>query len=76
MPDGSDSAQAHTAGEPSSSARAAPPAFEQLYQLYCGFTWRVLGHLGVTGHGIDDAVQEVWLTVHRRLPTFEGRSAI
>jgi RNA polymerase sigma-70 factor (ECF subfamily) len=53
-----------------------PPAFEQLYQLYFGFTWRVLGHLGVSAHGIDDAVQEVWLTVHRRLPSFEGRSAL
>jgi RNA polymerase sigma-70 factor, ECF subfamily len=76
MPDGSDSAQAHAGGEPAPAARVAPPAFEQLYQLYFGFTWRVLGHLGVTGHGIDDAVQEVWLTVHRRLPTFEGRSAL
>jgi RNA polymerase sigma-70 factor (ECF subfamily) len=53
-----------------------PPPFEQLYQLYFGFTWRVLGHLGVAAHGIDDAVQEVWLTVHRRLPSFEGRSAL
>jgi RNA polymerase sigma-70 factor (ECF subfamily) len=78
MPDGSDSVQAHTAGEPvpSTAPRVAPPAFEQLYQLYFGFTWRVLGHMGVTGQGIDDAVQEVWLTVHRRLPTFEGRSAL
>jgi RNA polymerase sigma-70 factor (ECF subfamily) len=78
MPDGSDSAQAHTASEqaPASTRHVEPPAFEQLYQLYFGFTWRVLGHLGVTSHGIDDAVQEVWLTVHRRLPTFEGRSAL
>lgn len=53
-----------------------PPAFEQLYQLYFGFTWRVLGHLGVKSAGLDDAVQEVWLVVHRRLPSFEARSAL
>jgi len=50
--------------------------FEQLYQLYFGFTWRVLGHLGVKPHAIDDAVQEVWIVVHRRLPSFAGRSAL
>jgi RNA polymerase sigma-70 factor, ECF subfamily len=52
------------------------PDFEQLYQLYFGFTWRVLGHLGVKSHALDDAVQEVWIVVHRRLPTFAGRSAL
>jgi RNA polymerase sigma-70 factor, ECF subfamily len=51
-------------------------AFEQLYLLYFGFTWRVLGHLGVPQHAIDDAVQELWLVVHRRLPAFEARSSL
>jgi RNA polymerase sigma-70 factor (ECF subfamily) len=54
----------------------AAPDFRQLYQLYFGFTWRVLGHLGVPSHALDDAVQEVWLTVHRRLASFQGRSAL
>src|SRR4029450_4584828 len=84
MPDGSDSAREHTSSDREAAGECAaasvrcgePPGFEQLYQLYFGFTWRVLGHLGVTAHGIDDAVQEVWLTVHRRLPSFEGRSAL
>jgi hypothetical protein len=51
-------------------------AFERLYLLYFGFTWRVLGHLGVPQHAIDDAVQELWLVVHRRLPAFEARSSL
>jgi RNA polymerase sigma-70 factor, ECF subfamily len=78
MPDGADSARTHMESERvgASPPCVEPPGFEQLYQLYFGFTWRVLGHLGVTAHGIDDAVQEVWLTVHRRLPSFEGRSAL
>jgi RNA polymerase sigma-70 factor (ECF subfamily) len=52
------------------------PDFDRLYQLYFGFTWRVLGHLGVKSHAIDDAVQELWIVVHRRLPSFAGRSAL
>ncbi|HWO10802.1 MAG TPA: sigma-70 family RNA polymerase sigma factor [Polyangiaceae bacterium] len=50
--------------------------FETLYALYFGFTWRVLGHLGVPTRSMDDAVQEVWVVVHRRLVEFEGRSAL
>ncbi|HTV20765.1 MAG TPA: RNA polymerase sigma factor [Polyangiaceae bacterium] len=50
--------------------------FERIYQQYFSFTWRVLGHLGVKPHALDDAVQEVWIVVHRRLPSFAGRSAL
>lgn len=55
-----------------------PPAlpFETLYSTYFGFTWRVLGHLGVPARSMDDAVQEVWVVVHQRLSGFEGRSAL
>ena len=53
-----------------------PRAFARLYQRYVGFTWRVVGQLGVPSHAIDDVVQEVWLVVHRRLPSFEGRAAL
>lgn len=63
-------------GEDEGTLAIEPPDFEQLYQLYFGFTWRVLGHLGVKSHAIDDAVQEVWIVVHRRLPSFAGRSAL
>jgi RNA polymerase sigma-70 factor, ECF subfamily len=71
-------------GEPASLSHALPPtgpavpalSFERLYELHFSFTWRVLEHLGVPRHGLDDAVQEVWLAVHRRLPTFEGRSQV
>jgi RNA polymerase sigma-70 factor, ECF subfamily len=58
--------------------RTAPVelSFERLYELHFSFSWRVLEHLGVPRRCIDDAVQEVWLAVHRRLPSFEGRSQI
>jgi RNA polymerase sigma-70 factor, ECF subfamily len=64
---------------PWSSAEHAidpPRAFAGLYRRYVGFTWRVVGKLGVPSHAIDDVVQEVWLVVHRRLPSFEGRATL
>src|SRR5688572_28731803 len=78
MRDASESARAYVELDESGGALSAsdPPEFEQLYQLYFGFTWRVLGHLGVKSSALDDAVQEVWLVVHRRLPSFEARSAL
>jgi RNA polymerase sigma-70 factor (ECF subfamily) len=50
------------------------PAFAELYREHFDFVWRTLRHLGVVPAAIDDTVQEVWLAVHRNLPSFEGRS--
>lgn len=58
----------------SSRAPRALPAFRELYDDYFAFTWRSLRYLGVSEPQLDDAVQEVWITVHRRLAEFEGRS--
>jgi RNA polymerase sigma-70 factor, ECF subfamily len=49
-------------------------SFEVLYERHFSFTWRALRHLGVPGSALEDAAQEVWMVVHRRLPAFEGRS--
>jgi RNA polymerase sigma-70 factor, ECF subfamily len=53
----------------------AGASFEVLYEHHFGFTWRALRHLGVPGTALEDAAQEVWMVVHRRLPEFERRSA-
>lgn len=71
----------HAGAEPSSSAQpdtgaSSAPAFERLYQDYFSFTWRTLRALGIPKHALDDAAQEVWLIVHRRLQEFEGRSSV
>jgi RNA polymerase sigma-70 factor, ECF subfamily len=63
---------------PMDSAPAAPPlpSFRELYATYFAFTWRSLRYLGVESRHLDDAVQEVWVAVHRRLADFEGRSDV
>lgn len=55
---------------------AGPPSFETVYDEYFKFVWRSLRRLGVPMPALDDAVQEVFLIVHRRLPEFEYRSSL
>jgi RNA polymerase sigma-70 factor (ECF subfamily) len=66
--------RAHSAGD-----RAAPSeamAFADVYQQYFDFVWRSARRLGVGEASIEDFVQEVFVVVHRRLPSFEGRSML
>lgn len=71
-----DGGAALSAPAPPSPDALPAVSFEALYASYFGFTWRVLGHLGVPARSMDDAVQEVWVVVHQRLAGFEGRSAL
>jgi RNA polymerase sigma-70 factor, ECF subfamily len=67
------------AAEPSpesSAAMTGQPALRELYEQHFGFVWRSLRALGVEPAVLDDAVQEVFLVVHRRGRDFEGRSAV
>jgi RNA polymerase sigma-70 factor, ECF subfamily len=50
--------------------------FETVYEQHFDLVWRTLERLGVASAAVDDALQDVFLVVHRRLGTFEGRSAI
>lgn len=61
------------------SAQQTPPAivdFADLYHEHIAFVWRNLRRLGVAPASLDDAVQDVFLVVHRRLATWEGRSTL
>jgi RNA polymerase sigma-70 factor, ECF subfamily len=49
---------------------------EDLYQEHVAMVWRGLRRLGVPESSVEDAVQDVFLVVHRRLADFEGRSSI
>lgn len=54
----------------------AIPSFDDVYAANVAFVWRVLRTFGVPEAGIEDAVQDVFVVVHRRLPEWEGRAAI
>lgn len=50
--------------------------FTDVFRQHFDFVWRALRSFGVADAGLDDAVQEVFISVHRRLPEFEARSRL
>jgi RNA polymerase sigma-70 factor (ECF subfamily) len=50
--------------------------FDTVYEQHFSFVWRNVRRLGVPCESVDDAVQDVFLVVHRRLAEFEGRSSV
>ena len=55
---------------------AEVPSFDEVYAQHVAFVWRIARTLGVADSALEDAVQDVFVVVHRRLPEFEGRSTI
>lgn len=53
------------------SALPPRPDFAQTYDAWFGYVWRMLRRLGVREADLADATQEVFITVHRRLPDFQ-----
>jgi RNA polymerase sigma-70 factor (ECF subfamily) len=45
----------------------AAPTFGELYDAHVAFVWRNLRRLGVEGSALDDATQDVFLVLHRRI---------
>lgn len=58
------------------SADRAPAGFAQLYREHHGFAWQTLRCLGVVDSALDDAMQDVFVVVYRRLSEFEGRASV
>jgi RNA polymerase sigma-70 factor (ECF subfamily) len=54
----------------------ATPSFDEVYAAHFAFVWRILRTFGVPEAALEDAAQDVFVVVHRRLPEFEGRAAI
>jgi RNA polymerase sigma-70 factor, ECF subfamily len=50
--------------------------FDVVYGQNVQFVWRVLRGMGVSDALVEDAVQDVFVVVHRRLAQFDGRHAI
>jgi RNA polymerase sigma-70 factor (ECF subfamily) len=61
--------------EPTLADSDADSIFDSVYEQHFTFVWRCLRSLGVPAAGLDDAAQDVFLVVHRRLATFEGLSS-
>lgn len=57
-------------------AAVATPSLAEVYDSHVAMVWRTLRALGVDEATLDDAVQDVFIVVHRRLGDFEGRSAL
>jgi len=52
------------------------PTVRQVFDEHARYIWRTLRHLGVSDADTPDLCQEVFVTVHNRLPSFEGRSSL
>lgn len=52
------------------------PPFEQLFTEHIDRVFRTLRYSGVSQADVPDVAQEVFLTIHRLLPTFEPRAKI
>jgi RNA polymerase sigma-70 factor, ECF subfamily len=50
--------------------------FRSVYAEHFAFVWRCLRGLGVAADALDDAAQEVFVIVHRRLQEFRGESSV
>jgi RNA polymerase sigma-70 factor (ECF subfamily) len=77
---------AHAVGKPASDIGNPPPAsapvalavehsFDRLYRDHFAFVWRTLRRFGVAHAQLDDAAQEVFIVVHRRLAELRPGSA-
>lgn len=54
----------------------ARPSMRQIFDEHVRYIWRTLRHLGISEADTPDLCQEVFVTVHRKLSSFEGRAAL
>jgi len=55
---------------------AAQPDVTLIFKAHQAFVWRVLAHLGVARADLEDALQEVFVVVHRRLADYREQDKI
>ena len=61
---------------PNAVGRTELPDFAEIYRQHFSFVWRCLAGLGVRSSGLDDAAQDAFLVVHRRLHSFRGEASL
>lgn len=61
---------------PSAEPQAPVLDLATVYEAYFRYVWRCLRSLGVRDSQLEDALQDVFVVVQRRLPEFDGRAAV
>ena len=51
-------------------------SFREIHDAYFGFVWRYAANRGIPQAALDDVTQEVFVVIHQRLASFEGRSSL
>lgn len=76
MRTGSVSASEVPGSAPAAPAPAPASEFAQLFREHADFVWRVLKRMGIPDAEAEDALQEVFLVVSRRIDGYEERGAL
>lgn len=58
------------------SGPSLPVTLGDIYKAHFDFVWRNLRRMGVPQASMDDAAQDVFLVVHRKLAGFQQRSSV
>src|SRR6478735_1597247 len=61
---------------PSAEPQAPVLDLATIYEAYFRYVWRCLRSLGVRDSQLEDALQDVFIVVQRRLAEFDGRAAV
>jgi RNA polymerase sigma-70 factor, ECF subfamily len=56
--------------------RVAVPGIAEVYAAHFKYVWRCLRALGVRDAALDDAVQDVFLVVQKKLEQFDGKAQL
>lgn len=59
-----------------SVATSRPMSFDAVFRAEHDFVWRTLRHYGVPDAALDDATQDVFVVVHRRLTDYDDRAPL
>lgn len=63
-------------GMAANERQASEQDLAQVYDAHCDYVFRCLRSLGVSPSQLEDAVQDVFMVVHQKLSSFDGRSAL
>ncbi len=63
-------------GESAATEAACVPSLRELFEAHYAFVWRTMRHFGLDEASADDAAQDTFVVVHRRLADYDGRTHI